>query len=136
MLACAALLLSYVPPEAYRHEQLTAMQAAFSRFGAQGPSGALARRERSSFRMAERCCCLYCCGAAAIAPRVSHYRFDVHTALGDLQFHCTVGLEALQVGPKAGFHARRIKRVNSSCSSEADCVANRRYQHGSDCGWR
>ena len=47
--ACAALLLSYVPPEAYRHEQLTAMQAAFSRFGAQGPSGALARRELPDF---------------------------------------------------------------------------------------
>ena len=47
VLACAALI--YVPPEAYRHEQLTAMQAAFSRFGAQGPSGALARRELPDF---------------------------------------------------------------------------------------
>ena len=32
--AAAAILLRYIPPQQYRHEQLTAMQAAFSRFGA------------------------------------------------------------------------------------------------------
>lgn len=47
------LLLSaaYIPPEQYRHEQLTAMQAAFSRFGGHGdaPTESIAQQDIPDF---------------------------------------------------------------------------------------
>ena len=40
---------AYVPPEEYRHEQLVAMKAAFSRFGAAGPGNTLDKQDLPDF---------------------------------------------------------------------------------------
>ena len=45
----ATLLLSYLPPEQHRHDQLTAMQAAFSRFSGGGADGSIDRQELPDF---------------------------------------------------------------------------------------
>ena len=45
----ALAMAGYIPPETYRHEQLTAMQAAFSRFGAQGLQGTIAKEGLANF---------------------------------------------------------------------------------------
>jgi hypothetical protein len=55
MLACSAVLVllrvvaCYIPPEQYRHEQITSMQAAFSRFGSQGLEGTVLRQDLPNF---------------------------------------------------------------------------------------
>lgn len=54
LLLSSALMLppqaaAYTPPEQYRHEQLTAMQAAFSRFGGTEERGTLDRRDLPNF---------------------------------------------------------------------------------------
>ena len=43
------LLVAYIPPEQYRHEQITAMQSAFSRYGAQGLDGAIDKQDLQEF---------------------------------------------------------------------------------------
>ena len=40
---------AYIPPEEYRHEQLSAMQAAFSRFSSGGPEGSVERADLPNF---------------------------------------------------------------------------------------
>lgn len=49
LLALAALHLTSLPPEQFRHEQLASMQAAFSRFGSQGPEGAIDKANLGDF---------------------------------------------------------------------------------------
>jgi hypothetical protein len=48
-LCALPLHLAYMPPEQYRHEQLTAMQAAFSRFSGTDASGTLERQDLPDF---------------------------------------------------------------------------------------
>ena len=48
LVSASLLLLAYLPPEQYRHEQLAAMRAAFSRFGA-ADDGALNREDLPDF---------------------------------------------------------------------------------------
>lgn len=51
MIACCELRLAtgYIPPEQFRHEQITSMQSAFSRFSAQGLEGAIAKHDLPDF---------------------------------------------------------------------------------------
>lgn len=46
--SCLAVV-AYIPPENHRHEQLSAMHAAFSRFGAAGPGKMLDRQDLPDF---------------------------------------------------------------------------------------
>jgi hypothetical protein len=43
------LVASYIPPEQYRHEQISSLQSAFSRFGTQGLDGAIAKQDLPDF---------------------------------------------------------------------------------------